>query len=72
MWGDAFNVVINTRPVYRDDKIALDEVAAGSDGKNGYYIRRVCTAPAASDTTSNTRLPRSFQEAPEEPAMPPT
>ena len=48
MWGDAFNVVINTRPVYRDDKIALDEVAAGSDGKNGYYMRRVCTVPAAS------------------------
>jgi hypothetical protein len=47
VWGDAFNVVINTRPVYRD-QIALDEVAASSDGKNGYYMRRVCTVPAAS------------------------
>jgi len=46
--GDAFNVVVTATPQYRDGNIVLQNVTAASDGKTGYYIRRVCTALAAS------------------------
>jgi hypothetical protein len=46
--GDAFDVVIAARPVYRDGNIGLADVVVTSDGHTGYYIRRVCTAMAAS------------------------
>lgn len=42
--GDAFDVVILARPVYKSGNLGLSEVAASSDGKTGYYIRRVCEA----------------------------
>ena len=42
--GDAFTVVIAATPQYRDGNLVLANVTAASDGKTGYYIRRVCTA----------------------------
>ena len=46
--GDAFDVVIAAVPVYKNGAIALQEVKATSEGKSGYYIRRVCVAMQAS------------------------
>ncbi len=46
--GDAFDVVITAVPVYKNGAIALQEVKATSEGKSGYYIRRVCVAMQAS------------------------
>jgi hypothetical protein len=46
--GDAFPVVITARPQYRDGAIRLQDVTAASDGKTGFYSRRVCGALAAS------------------------
>jgi hypothetical protein len=46
--GDAFNVVIDARPQYKGGVIRLAEVVASSDGKTGFYIRRVCAALQAS------------------------
>jgi len=46
--GDAFNVVIMATPQYRDGNLLLQNVTATSDGKTGYYIRRVCSVLAAS------------------------
>jgi hypothetical protein len=45
--GDAFDVVITARPAYKDGNIGLADVAVTSDGRTGFYIRRVCTAMAA-------------------------
>jgi hypothetical protein len=42
--GDAFDVVILARPQYKAGNIGLADVAAASQGKTGYYIRRVCEA----------------------------
>jgi hypothetical protein len=41
-------VVITARPFYRDGAIRLQDVSAASDGKTGFYIRRVCAALSAS------------------------
>jgi hypothetical protein len=46
--GDAFTVVITAVPVYREGNVALTGVTAVSEGKTGFYIRRVCMALAAS------------------------
>jgi hypothetical protein len=46
--GDAFTVIVTATPQYRDGNIVLQNVTAVGDGKTGYYIRRVCTAMAAS------------------------
>ena len=46
--GDAFTVLVAARPLYRDGNIGLANVTAASDGKSGFYIRRVCAALAAS------------------------
>jgi hypothetical protein len=46
--GDAFDVVITARPQYKDGHLRLQEVVAASDGKTGFYIRRVCTGLQAS------------------------
>ena len=46
--GDAFDVVITALPVYKSGAISLQEVKVGSEGKSGYYIRRVCEAMQAS------------------------
>lgn len=52
--GDAFDVVIGARPVYKDGQLRLADVTAASNGKTGYYIRRVCAALSAG-------LPRDFR-----------
>jgi hypothetical protein len=46
--GDAFDVVITALPIYKGGAIGLQEVKVTSDGKSGYYIRRVCEAMQAS------------------------
>ena len=46
--GDAFEFTMSATPYYRDGNIALRDVTVTSDGKSGYYIRRVCAAMAAS------------------------
>jgi hypothetical protein len=40
--GDAFTVVITATPQYKDGNIVLEQVTTTSDGKTGYYIRKVC------------------------------
>ena len=40
--GDAFEVVITALPAYRNGAIGLQEVKVVSQGKSGYYIRKVC------------------------------
>ena len=46
--GDAFYVVIEATPQFRDGNIALSNVTAVPDGKTGFYIRRVCAALSSS------------------------
>ncbi len=46
--GDAFDFTMLATPYYRDGNIALRDVVVTSDGKTGYYIRRVCAAMTAS------------------------
>ncbi|MCX6626128.1 MAG: hypothetical protein NTW28_00665 [Candidatus Solibacter sp.] len=46
--GDAFDLVITALPVYTSGSIGLQEVKVTSEGKSGYYIRRVCEAMQAS------------------------
>ena len=46
--GDEFDLVITARPQYKDDSVSFAEVTVKSASKNGYYIRRVCEALAAS------------------------
>lgn len=46
--GDAFDLVITAVPVYKGGALALQEVKVTSEGKSGYYIRRVCEAMQAS------------------------
>jgi hypothetical protein len=46
--GDAFDVVILAVPIFKNGAIALQEIKVTSDGKTGYYIRRVCSAMEAS------------------------
>ena len=48
--GDAFDLTISATPQYRDSNVVLREVTVTSDGKTGFYIRRVCIAMAASLT----------------------
>ena len=52
--GDAFDAVITALPLYKDGAVRLTEVKVTSDGKTGYYRRRVCTALESS-------LERDFQ-----------
>ena len=54
--GDAFDVVILALPVYKNGAIGLQQVKVSSDGKTGYYIRRVCSA-------METSLTRDFRYA---------
>lgn len=68
--GDAFGLVILATPQYRDGFVTLAGVTVTSDGKSGYYIRRVCTAMAAS-LAHDFRYPLAseFQQAIENPAI---
>jgi hypothetical protein len=46
--GDAFDVVVTAIPVYREGSLGLQQVKVASEGKSGYYIRKVCEAMQAS------------------------
>ena len=46
--GDAFDLVVTARPDYKNGSLRLQDVKVLSDGKNGFYIRRVCSAMEAS------------------------
>ena len=48
--GDAFDVVVTAIPIYRGGALGLQQVKVTSEGKTGYYIRRVCEAMQASLT----------------------
>jgi hypothetical protein len=48
--GDAFDVVILALPIYKNGAVMLQDVKVTSDGKTGFYIRRVCSAMEASLT----------------------
>jgi len=42
--GDAFELTITATPQYHDGNLGLKDVVVVSDGKTGFYIRRVCAA----------------------------
>lgn len=42
--GDAFDLNLLATPYYRDGYIALKDIQADGSGRDGFYIRRVCTA----------------------------
>jgi len=46
--GDAFDVVILALPVYKNGNVMLQDVKVSTDGKTGFYIKRVCAAMEAS------------------------
>jgi hypothetical protein len=46
--GDAFDVVILALPIYKSGSVMLQDVKVISEGKTGFYIRRVCSAMEAS------------------------
>jgi hypothetical protein len=46
--GDAFNVAITAMPAYKDGTIGLRKVTVTSEGRTGFYIRRVCAALSSS------------------------
>ena len=48
--GDAFDLVVTAIPIYREGALGLQQVKVTSEGKTGYYIRRVCEAMQASLT----------------------
>jgi hypothetical protein len=68
--GDAFEVAILATPQYHDGFVTLTGVTVASEGKTGYYIRRVCAAMAAS-LGKDFRYPLAseFQAALENPAI---
>jgi len=68
--GDAFDLTITGTPEFRGGYIALAGVAVTTDKKSGYYVRRVCTALAAS-LEHDFRYPVSteFQKVLEDPAV---
>lgn len=71
--GDAFDIVIMAIPEYRDGFVRLSGVAATSEGKTGYYIRRVCTAMSGSlGRDFRYPLASEFQKALENPEILPT
>jgi len=46
--GDAFDVVILALPIYKGGNVMLQDVKVSSEGKTGFYIRKVCAAMEAS------------------------
>ena len=70
--GDAFDVVILATPQYRDGNLLLTGVTVSSEGKTGYYIRRVCSSMGAS-LTRDFKYPIApqFQKALEDPVIQP-
>jgi hypothetical protein len=70
--GDAFTVLITAAPVFQQGNVALESVTAVSEGKTGFYIRRVCTA-LSSSLARDFRYPLASeaQRALEDPGMQP-
>ena len=70
--GDAFDLAILATPQYRNGYLVLGDVTVTSEGKSGYYIRRVCAAMSAS-LARDFRYPiaAEFQRALEDPAIQP-
>jgi len=70
--GDAFTVVITAAPVFQQGNVALAGVTAASEGKTGFYIRRVCTALTSSLARDfHYPLAAEAQRALEDPGMQP-
>ena len=46
--GDSFDVRISALPYYRHDAIGLKDVRVESNGRNSFYVRRVCGSLADS------------------------
>ena len=70
--GDAFTVVITATPVFQQGNVALAGVTAVSDGKTGFYIRRVCAALSTSLARDfHYPLAAEAQRALEDPGMQP-
>ena len=46
--GRCLRLVVTARPDYKDGNLRLQDVKVASDGKTGFYIRRVCSAMEAS------------------------
>ena len=66
--GDAFEVVILATPVYQNGSIGLQQVKVTSEGKSGYYVRKVCEAMQASLTKGFTYpLAEAMQHTLEDP-----
>ena len=70
--GDAFDLSILATPQYRDGNLVLANITVASDGKSGYYIRRVCAAMSAS-LSRDFRYPIApeFQKVLEDPSIQP-
>jgi hypothetical protein len=71
--GDAFDLFILATPQYRDGNLLLGNVTVSSEGKTGYYIRRVCAAMGSS-LARDFRYPIApeFQKALEDPVIQPS
>jgi len=70
--GDAFTVVVTATPVFQQGNVALAGVTAVSEGKTGFYIRRVCTALSTSLARDfHYPLAAEAQRALEDPGMQP-
>jgi hypothetical protein len=71
--GDAFTAAITAVPQYKDGNIGLGNVAAESEDRTGYYVRRVCAA-LQSSLTRDFRYPigAAAKSALEEPGAQPS
>lgn len=52
--GDSFEASITALPYYQDGVLRLKDVQVGGKGRDGFYIRRVCSALAESLRTQFT------------------
>lgn len=70
--GDAFDLVILATPQYRDSNLWLGNITVSSEGKSGYYIRRVCSAMSATLSRDfHYPIATEFQRTLEDPAINP-
>lgn len=70
--GDAFDLAILATPEYRDGNLWLGNITVVSEGKTGYYIRRVCSAMSATlGRDFHYPIASEFQKTLEDPAINP-
>src|SRR5271157_4956741 len=70
--ADAFDLAILATPQYRDGNLWLGNIAVSSEGKSGYYIRRVCSAMSATLARDfHYPIASEFQKTLEDPAINP-